>query len=331
MHFIAPFLLAAMVIAPAAEAADPAPWTYPEGSSWTSTCEAPTEQQSPIKLSGISTTPLVTIAQEQGEPTFSAPDQNVVFSAGLRVSPAFGHDKAITYAPASLHFHAKSEHILRENSREDLEVHIKGSYGGETVVFAALFDKSGKAGDPGTAFLTSGLSALKTSTVLNPEAVLGMFDRGGFYVYTGSLTTPPCSTQVNFYVLGQPVPVEASVLDSFVAALQAAKMPKDNYRPIKPLLPDTKVFFRADQAEIPAAVKNVRVSALPTGFVVKFDPVQGATEYTVWAALLPGTAQTLCGRGGASPVTCSGMTRRNPTRSECWPGMRRVWGRPPTR
>lgn len=51
-----------------------------------------------------------------------------------------------------------------------------------------------------------------TGTWINPAWLLPIADLGFFYTYAGSLTTPPCSEGVNWYVLSQPITMSAAQL-----------------------------------------------------------------------------------------------------------------------
>jgi carbonic anhydrase len=51
----------------------------------------------------------------------------------------------------------------------------------------------------------------------------------GYYTFEGSLTTPPCSENVTWFVLKQPVSVSADEVTQF------SKLYRDNARPIQPL------------------------------------------------------------------------------------------------
>ncbi|MEY4431675.1 MAG: hypothetical protein RLZZ533_1611, partial [Cyanobacteriota bacterium] len=50
-----------------------------------------------------------------------------------------------------------------------------------------------------------------------------------YYSYAGSLTTPPCTEGVRFYILKQPVPMSAAQLAAFRALFPM------NARPLQPL------------------------------------------------------------------------------------------------
>lgn len=51
----------------------------------------------------------------------------------------------------------------------------------------------------------------------------------GYYRYDGSLTTPPCTEGVKWFVMAKPVELSASQIAAFRALYQ------DNYRPVQPL------------------------------------------------------------------------------------------------
>ena len=50
-----------------------------------------------------------------------------------------------------------------------------------------------------------------------------------YYTYAGSLTTPPCTEGVQFYILKQPVSISAQQLSAF------RKLYPMNARPLQPL------------------------------------------------------------------------------------------------
>jgi carbonic anhydrase len=51
----------------------------------------------------------------------------------------------------------------------------------------------------------------------------------GYYTFSGSLTTPPCSEDVTWYVLKHPVPVSAAAIEQF------SKLYRNDARPTQPL------------------------------------------------------------------------------------------------
>ena len=68
---------------------------------------------------------------------------------------------------------------------------------------------------------------VKADAGINPNGLLP--DKLGYYRYSGSLTTPPCSEVVEWLVLTAPMPVAASDVAAF------AKLYPMNARPVQPL------------------------------------------------------------------------------------------------
>jgi carbonic anhydrase len=129
-----------------------------------------------------------------------------------------------------LHFHAPSEHTL-DGVRYEAEFHfVHQSDDGRLAVLGALATE-GKdnaawaafvraAGAPGSA------SAAPAGAVDFAALLTGSLDH---FAYSGSLTTPPCSEDVQWLLLESPVELGRGQLD----ALRAVHA--DNARPVQPL------------------------------------------------------------------------------------------------
>jgi carbonic anhydrase len=134
------------------------------------------------------------------------------------------------YRFQQFHFHHPSEHALAGN-RWPLEVHFvhQAVTGHDLAVVSVLF-RPGRANDaleqvfsrmpskPGTVALKS---AMDMSQLLPRSAVT--------YRYAGSLTTPPCSENVNWVVFRDPIEASVGQIDSF------ARWFPMNARPVQPL------------------------------------------------------------------------------------------------
>jgi carbonic anhydrase len=71
--------------------------------------------------------------------------------------------------------------------------------------------------------------------LLNPKGVLPQ--QMGYYTYSGSLTTPPCSEGVRWFVLKNPVFVSQAAIDRFheIIGLFPGYTSSNNNRPVRPL------------------------------------------------------------------------------------------------
>ena len=154
-----------------------------------------------------------------------------------------GHTIQVNYAPGStidvggtryelvqFHFHKPSEEKI-EGKAYAMVAHLvhKGSDGALAVV-AVLLDKGQ---DNATLHaIWSNLPKQKEKEIAAPAtidaAALLPADKG-YYTFAGSLTTPPCSEGVRWFVLKTPMTLAASELTAF------AKLYPMNARPTQPL------------------------------------------------------------------------------------------------
>lgn len=135
-----------------------------------------------------------------------------------------------TYELKQFHFHGQSEHTIN-GKRYPLEVHlVHQSEAGDYVVVGVLFEAGSESSF--LANFSDNLPAIKGEEYITSDT-LDAIDlipaNAGYYNYQGSLTTPPCSETVNWFVLKTPLQASAAQLQKFTTIL------KDNYRPIQDL------------------------------------------------------------------------------------------------
>lgn len=148
------------------------------------------------------------------------------------------------YRLVQAHFHVPSEHALGgvHSIMECHLVHRSAEDGQKTVVIASLF----KLGNENTVLqaaldvepeasgvavpLPRAISLL--SLVPAPRPALG---GRPFYEYSGSLTTPPCSEPVQWFVFMDPVEVSAAQVVEFLLHGGGNKTLKFNARPEQPI------------------------------------------------------------------------------------------------
>ena len=129
------------------------------------------------------------------------------------------------------HFHTESEHTL-DGQHFPMEVHLvhKHDATGQLAVIGVFLEEGTE-----NVFLqnfSDNLPAVKdgffTSSVPVNVADLLPADQG-YYTYSGSLTTPPCSETVIWFVMRTPVEASASQIQKFHDILH------DNNRPVQSL------------------------------------------------------------------------------------------------
>lgn len=154
-----------------------------------------------------------------------------------------GHTIQFNYTPGSyvvyqgkryelkqFHFHSKSEHTIEKNY-SNLEMHlVHAADDGELLVVGIMFDKG-----PLNRFLSRLWPFLpreegesyESEATIDAQKALPVIRN--LYSYSGSLTTPPGTEGVNWFVFAEPVSLSPSQLEQFRALY------KGNYRPIQPL------------------------------------------------------------------------------------------------
>jgi len=154
-----------------------------------------------------------------------------------------GHTIQVNYAPSSwidvggtryelmqFHFHKPSEEKINGKSH-DMVAHLvhKGA-DGKLAVIAVLLDKGGA--NPTISEIWKNLPKEKekeTSVKAMVDAAALLPGDKGYYTFPGSLTTPPCSEGVRWFVLKTPTKIADSEITTF------GKLYPMNARPTQPL------------------------------------------------------------------------------------------------
>jgi carbonic anhydrase len=155
-----------------------------------------------------------------------------------------GHTIQINYSPGStlaaggktytlkqFHFHHPSEEHVNGKGYDMVAHLVHADAEGHLAVVAVLL-KTGSS----NAFLETvwkNIPTVKEKAVDVPGVTLNVRDLlpadHGYYTFSGSLTTPPCSEGVTWYVLKAPASLSADQVTAF------AKIYPQNARPIQPL------------------------------------------------------------------------------------------------
>jgi carbonic anhydrase len=136
-----------------------------------------------------------------------------------------------SYTLAQFHFHTPSEHTVN-GKHFPLEIHFVNKDAAGHIAVLGVFVKAG-AENKLLAPVFSSLPAKATPAgthagqpvQVDIAAVLPKDHQA--YVYSGSLTTPPCSEGVSWIVLAQPIEMSNGQIDAF------KKIFHDNHRPVQ--------------------------------------------------------------------------------------------------
>ncbi len=130
----------------------------------------------------------------------------------------------VDYQLVQFHFHGKSEEKI-DGKQYDLVAHmVHKSAFGNLLVVGVLFEE----GKERSAILDTVTKGVGSTTLLNPAALLPK-ESGRYWHYMGSLTTPPCSENVRWYVMKE---IQSATAEQ-IAAMR--KFYDHNYRPVQPL------------------------------------------------------------------------------------------------
>lgn len=155
-----------------------------------------------------------------------------------------GHTVQLNYAPGSsmsiegqqydllqIHFHAPSEHTV-DGEAFPMEAHFvhMDSHGGLAVIGVMIEEGAANAAlADAWAHLPAHETVETTVADVSVNAGAVLPSDGRYHHYKGSLTTPPCSEGVRWFVLSQPITMSAAQIQKF----EAAAAP--NARPVQPL------------------------------------------------------------------------------------------------
>lgn len=187
--------------------------------------------QSPIDIVAKDTKPGENLSAIKFE--YSDSDANIVNNGHTIQFNATGENKIMIgdkeYKLLQFHYHAGSEHTV-DGKRYPLEVHfVHKNSDTDYAVIGVMFEEGAENGFlknymndfPAEKGEKKGEGKIELKNLLPKNTA--------YYNYKGSLTTPPCSEVVNWYVMKNPVSASKEQLDSF------AKMLDGNYRPVMPL------------------------------------------------------------------------------------------------
>lgn len=137
--------------------------------------------------------------------------------------------EGVAYALRQFHLHAPSEHTVA-GKRFPLEVHLVHQAQNGALAVLGVVVTPGIA-HPTLANLIANLPAPGgdrhfDDRVLNVDALIPAEER--YYRYDGSLTTPPCSEGVRWFVMATPLEASPAQLDTLAAVLGT------NNRPLQP-------------------------------------------------------------------------------------------------
>ena len=196
------------------------------------------KEQSPIDITDAQQGELPQIEYQYG------PTRINVVNNGHTIQVNYDEGSSITldgktYRLLQFHFHAPSEHTINGESF-DMEVHlVHKSDEGELAVIGVMFkpgEINGYLQPLWKHFPTESGEEKHSEDMFGAGSLLP--EGASYYTYQGSLTTPPCSENVRWLVLTEPLEVSAEQIEAFTSIYSG------NNRPVQPL--NDRVITRSE-------------------------------------------------------------------------------------
>ena len=198
------------------------------------------EEVSPVCKSGHAQSPVnITHAEQKDLPNLEfayRPAALNVIDNGHTVQVNYGPGSTLkvgdkTYELVQFHFHHKSETAIH-GKHSPMEVHlVHKDKDGNLAVVAVLL----REGESNTAVATtwSNLPAVKEKAEspegVDIQAIKLLPANHRYYTFSGSLTTPPCTENVTWLVMVDPMTVSKEQIEKF------ARLYPNDERPVQPL------------------------------------------------------------------------------------------------
>jgi carbonic anhydrase len=173
------------------------------------------QQQSPIDLTGPTGTDLANISFNYSATKADVIDNGHTIQVNFRPGNSIKVDGK-RYDLLQFHFHAPSEHTIN-GKHSPAELHlVHKSADGQLAVVGVMLDKGARNDALAAVFKNMPAPRRKSAKLdrkINPADLLPA--AGATYRYDGSLTTPPCSEGVKWYVVASPIAVSEAQLAEF--------------------------------------------------------------------------------------------------------------------
>jgi len=137
----------------------------------------------------------------------------------------------VPYKLLQFHYHTPSEHAFN-GKRYAMEVHLVHKNANGNLAVVGVFIKAGNHNELLQQVLDNISSTVNQTSIIKDvliNAATLLPENRGFFYYNGSLTTPPCSENVNWFVMRNPIEASSEQVNRF------AQLIGKNARPLQPL------------------------------------------------------------------------------------------------
>lgn len=223
MRFIPAVSVMMGLMSHAACSAEVLPWSYDglndHQDNWAQLspenkkCEFGT-QQSPVIISYTKIEDMKPLAVQYKEAKATVAFSNYT----INIIPTEGNVLVvddINYQLKNIVFHSPSEHTVKEKFYT-IEIQLMHESSDGKKLTLAVFADSGEE-NPGLKPITDNIPGIDGSSkeiTINPALLLP--DSLGYYAYRGSMTTPPCTEDMEWRVLKKPIGMSYTQMDSII-------------------------------------------------------------------------------------------------------------------
>ncbi|MCP5050201.1 MAG: carbonic anhydrase family protein [bacterium] len=188
------------------------------------------KSQSPIDIS-------TTVAADLGDIQFNYQDTGLkIINNGHTIQVEYQEDSSIkikdkTYKLKQFHFHSPSENT-RNGNAYDMEMHLVHEDSEGQLAVVGVFMTQGNE-HPHIKILWDNMPREAVEERELPEVLVNaaklLPENGSYFHFDGSLTTPPCTEGVKWYVLKTPIEVSEEQVKLFLSVIGPSA------RPVQPL------------------------------------------------------------------------------------------------
>ncbi|MFO0794744.1 MAG: carbonic anhydrase family protein [Candidatus Brocadiaceae bacterium] len=234
-----PFTVATTLFADSAEHGQPFPWSY-EGECGPEHWGELIHEYCNCKVGDIQSPIGISVAEKAHLESINFhyyPTPLKILNNGHTIQINYGCGSSISvgnkkYELMQFHFHTPSEHKIHGKSYA-MEAHLvhKGAHG-ELAVIAILIEEGKESAFIKTLWSNFPKEVGKEHVVSDVRICASQLlpkNTSAYYTYTGSLTTPPCSEGVNWFILKEPIEVSKVGVNKFTSLF------KHDARPIQPV------------------------------------------------------------------------------------------------
>ena len=186
--------------------------------------------QSPINITSVIEANLPPLVTNYHKSQVSEINNGHTVQANIKGNNTFTNDDG-TFDLLQFHFHAPSENII-EGKSFPLEAHfVHADQNGRLAVIGVMFELGKENSELAKLWTNMPETSHSKTTLIKELSALNLLPKEkSYYRFNGSLTTPPCTEGVRWFVLKDTIEASQAQIDKFRNV-----MGTDTNRPVQPI------------------------------------------------------------------------------------------------